>query len=111
KSVRSFLYRYCGAADNGFGWSYNGADMDKMAELHEYLRRTVYVRREKGDLGEALPHSGWIIKPIALNGVLGRYQRFEDDFRGLVNEEKGPEAMWRMARAEAMVQMGAMWAE
>lgn len=111
KSVRSFLYRYCGAADNGFGWSYNGVDMDKMHELHEYLRRTVYVRREKSDLGEALPHSGWIIKPIALNGVLGRYQAIEDDFRSVVLQERGPEAMWRMRRAEAMVQMMALWDE
>jgi hypothetical protein len=111
KSVRSFLYRYCGAADNGYGWSYKGVDMDRMGELHEYLRRTVYVRREKGDLGEALPHSGWIIKPIALNGVLDRYQALEDDFRGVVLQEKGPEAMWRAARAEAMNRMMAMWQE
>jgi helicase-like protein len=106
-----FLFRYCNPVNNGFGYNYGGADEARMPELHEYLRRTVYVRREKSDLGTALPHSGWIVLPIALNGVLNRYRRVEKDFLNLVLEEEGPEAMWRKNRALAMTQMQAMWEE
>ena len=109
KTKFDFLRRFCDLKHNGYGYDYNGVNLDRMGELHENLRRTLYVRREKADLGDALPHGGWIIKPIALNGVLGRYQRIEDDFLALVREEEGPESMWRKARAEAITRMGALW--
>src|SRR4029077_13356136 len=111
----AFLFRYCNPQTKHLGTrsvtSFAGVDMDQMANLHDYLRRTVYVRREKSDLGDMLPHSGWIITPIALNGVLARYNRVERDFLALVMEEEGPEAMWRKARAEAITRMQAMWQE
>jgi len=106
-----FLFRYCAPQTSRFGTSFGGVDIDQMNNLHEYLRRTVYVRREKSDLGDALPHSGWSIVPIALNGVLDRYNRVERDFLNLVLEEQGPEAMWRKSRAEAITRMQAMWEE
>jgi len=110
KAVSGFLWRYCAPQSNGFGTKF-GVTMSRMPELHDLLRRTVYIRREKSDLGEALPHSGWIVKPIALNGVLTRYRRIEREFLDLVREEDGPEAMWRKARAETITRMTAMWQE
>lgn len=110
-----FLFRYCNPQTKQIGTrtvtSFAGVDMDQMVALHDYLRRTIYVRREKSDLGDFLPHSGWVITPIALNGVLARYNRVEKDFLNLVLEEDGPEAMWRKARAEAITRMQAMWEE
>lgn len=111
RKASGYLFRYCAPSTNRFGTSFGGVDIDEAHKLHDYLRRTVYVRREKADLGEALPHSGWIIKPIALNGVLSRYERIERDFLNLIMEEEGPEAMWRKGRAEAIVRMQAMWEE
>jgi hypothetical protein len=105
-----YLWYFCAPQHNGFGTAF-GCNFARMPELHDMLRSTVYVRREKSDLGEALPHSGWIIKPIALNGVLTRYRRIEKQFLDLVLEEQGPEAMWRKARAEAITRMSAMWEE
>jgi hypothetical protein len=111
RKASGFLFRYCAPQSNRFGTSFGGVDIEECERLHDYLRRTVYVRREKADLGEALPHSGWIIKPIALNGVLTRYERIERDFLNLVMQEEGPEAMWRKGRAEAITRMQAMWEE
>ena len=75
------------------------------------MTETVYVRREKSDLGNALPHSGWVIKPIALNGVLDRYDRLAQDFLAEVRDAEGPEAMWRKAKMEAAQRMFALWQE
>lgn len=113
-----YLWRYCAPVQVSIGggrtaMNFRGIDMEACETLHEYLRRTVYVRREKSDLGEGvLPHYGWIVKPLALtNSAMRRYQRVEKDFLALVMEEKGAEAMWRAERSKAIVQMQAMWAE
>lgn len=111
-SPSGFLFRYCNPEHNGFGYNFNGVSLDRMAELHEYLRRTVYGRIEKDDLQDGtLPHGGWIVTPMALNGVMARYNRIEREFLALVEEEKGVEAMWRAHRAEAITRMQALWAE
>lgn len=106
--ISGYLFRYCGAQSNGYGTNFNGCDLDQVQNLHEYLRRTVYVRREKGDLGDKLPHSGWIVLPLSLQGseYTRRYHRIEREFLDLMTEEHGPAAAWRMARAEAIVKMG-----
>lgn len=111
RNAFGFAYTYTIPQHNGFGTSYNQSDLSKLGQLHEYLRRTVYVRREKSDLGNVLPNSGWLIRPIALNGVLARYNRVEQDFLNLILEEEGPESMWRKARAEALTRMQSLWAE
>jgi len=114
----AYLWRYCAPVQKAIGggrtaMDFRGIDMAACETLHEYLRRTVYVRREKSDLGEGvLPHSGWIVKPLALTPqAMRRYQRVEKDFLALVMEERGAEAMWRAERSKAIVQMQAMWAE
>ena len=109
-----FLWRYCNPIEKFIGGrkvTDFGTDFARLPELHDALRRTVYIRREKADLGDALPHSGWIIKPLALNGVLRRYEQIERDVLAVVKAEKGPEAYMRAARAEKLVQVMSMWAE
>lgn len=110
--MSGFLYRYCGAQTSSFGTTFTGVELDTVNDLHEYLRRTVYVRREKSDLGDALPHSGWIVLPLALQGeAMQRYKRLEKEFLAMMEEEHGPAAAWRMARAEAIVKMQKLWEE
>lgn len=116
----AFLWRYC-APTKGFAaggrqfTSFNNIDTDQALLLHEYLRRTVYVRREKSDLGEGiLPHSGWVITPLALDSEsMSKVKKVEKDFLAYIEETKGIEAMWRASkgRAQAMQQMMAMWQE
>jgi hypothetical protein len=107
---QQFAFRYCNPVHNGFGYNYAGCNAERMPEMHMHLRETVYVRRESHDIGN-LPHGGWHVQPIALNGKLARYKRLEDEFLAVVLEEDGPEAMWRKSRAEALTRMQALWAE
>ena len=114
-TLNGYLWRYCaptqGVAKGGRKYTKFGQiDTARALELHDCLRRTVYVRREKSDLGEGvLPNSGWCVLPIALpDGTMARYQRVERDFYNLVAEERG--AVWadKLGRAQAIVQMGMM---
>ena len=53
-----FLWRYCNPVEKFIGGrkvTDFGTDFARLPELHDDLRRTVYVRREKSDLGDALP--------------------------------------------------------
>ena len=112
KAAKDFLWRYCAPTQvfTGKGMAtVFGTNFDRMPELHGNLRSTVYVRREKSDLGDMLPHSGWIVKPIALGGgAMARYRRIEREFLAMVLDEKGPEAFWRAKKAEALTKMSAM---
>lgn len=114
----SFLWRYCAPVQVHIGkgktaTNFNGVDIETCEALHENLRRTVYVRREKGDLGEGvLPHSGWVVAPLALPfDKMVTYDRTVRDFLNLVQETKGVEAMWRAEKGKALVQMQMMWQE
>ena len=106
-----FAFMYCRPVNNGFGYNYGGCDRDKLPQLHEYFRRTVYCRRDKDDLGTALPARRWLVRPLALNGVLARYNRVERDVLGLIRDENGPEAYLRAAKAEKLVQIMKLWEE
>jgi hypothetical protein len=110
RKASGFLFRYCQPTTNGYGTSFAGADMDEMERLHEYLRRTVYIRREKSDLGDVLPHGGWIIKPLALpNAAMRTYDRVVKNFLAWYEETRGKGASERAARAETIVRMGQLW--
>jgi SWI/SNF-related matrix-associated actin-dependent regulator 1 of chromatin subfamily A len=112
-SLASYKWRYCapvqGRAKGGRTFTkFTGIDTATALVLHDCLRRTAYVRREKADLGEGvLPHSGWTIVPATLpDSIMRRYQRVEKDFYNLCAEERG--AVWadKVSRAQAVVQMG-----
>jgi len=113
-SHSGYLWRYCapetGTAMGGRKYTKFGTDYAAAADLHTNLRRSVYVRREKSDLGDnQLPHSGWIVTPLALNGdSMLRYDRVVREFLTLIAEEKGPEAAMRANRAETITKMNAM---
>lgn len=105
----SFLWRYCGAETSRFGTSFSGCDIERMHELHDYMRRTVYCRIEKSDLGDLLPWGAWLVRPTALmTGEMARYNRLSEEFLQVVLEEKGRLAAERAARAAMITQMNAM---
>ena len=105
----SYLWRYCGAETSRFGTSFAGCDQERMLELHDYLRRTVYCRIEKRDLGDLLPWGNWLVRPTALMGdAMRRYERLSKAFLEVVMEEKGQLAAERAARAQMITQMNAM---
>lgn len=112
-SITGYLWRYCaptkGVAAGGRRFTtFGGIDAATALTLHDHLRRTMYCRREKSDLGDnVLPHSGWVIAPLALpNGTMRRYQRVEKDFYNLCAEERGQVWADKVSRAQAVVQMG-----
>lgn len=115
--ARSFLWRYCAPKQIHVGGGRKatvyGVDTDECEKLHNYLRRTVYCRREKSDLGEGvLPHSGWIITPLALPAEsMVRYQRVEKDLYNLILEEQGLEAAWRAEKNQTLRQIGMLYQE
>ena len=111
----SFLVRYCTGKQTLVGGkvksSWDGAQ--NLAELHQRLRATCYVRREKSDLDPAaLPHFGWQIVPFAIGeGLLTTLNRIERDMLAMIEEQHGIAAMFRAARAETIVRIGKMRAE
>lgn len=111
----AFLVKYCTGKQTVVGGqvksSWDGAQ--NLHELHDNLRATCYVRREKSDLADgALPHFGWAITPIALpSSALAKYRRAADDLLALITEERGVEAAWKAARAETIVRMMRLWRE
>ena len=116
--MSGFLWRYCAPTQKSIGhgrtaWDFKGQDNESALQLHEYLRRTVYVRREKADLGEGvLPDSGYNVVPIALDrSALVRYNRIAKDLYNLIVEEKGVEAAMRAERSLVVQGMMAMWQE
>lgn len=111
----SFLVRYCSGRQTMVGGkvksSWDGAQ--NLPELHQRLRETCYVRREKSDLDPAsLPHFGWQIVPFAIGeGMLGTLNRIEKDMLAMIEEQHGVAAAFRAARAETIVRIGKMRAE
>jgi len=114
KTVTGFLWEYANPQEKwarGRKFYVYGTNLAKAHQLHTNLRSTVYVRREKSDLGDALPNSGWLVKPIALNGVLRRYNQLANEFLATVLAEEGPKAYLAKSKVEAAQRMMALWQE
>jgi len=60
-----FGKRYCGAVNNGFGWSFKGAT--NLQELNAMLRETVMIRRLKKDVLKDLPPKQRVVVPLAID--------------------------------------------
>jgi len=113
-AATAFLYRYCKPEKiwNGHKTITSfSTDYSKLGELHERLRDTVYVRREKSDLGDILPNGAWLLRPFALNGAMRRYDAIARDVLKVIQEENGPAAYMRAARAEKLREVMMLWEE
>lgn len=107
-----FLTRYCTGKQTMVGGkiksSWDGAQ--HLDVLHNNLRSTVYVRREKADLDPSvLPNFGWAVVPMAFSeALLAPLTRIEKDMLAMIEEQHGVEAMMRASRAEAIVRITKM---
>ena len=104
RNVIGWAYRYCAPITHQYGTDWSGADKGRLPELHDLLRRYAYVRRERRQIGN-LPDGNFLVQALALNGAMTRYTRLQREFLQVLFEEKGPEAMNRAARAEALQRM------
>ncbi len=62
--------RYCGAVNNGYGWSFEGSS--NLHELQEKLRATIMVRRRKKDVLQELPPKTRQIITLEDESILSR---------------------------------------
>jgi SWI/SNF-related matrix-associated actin-dependent regulator 1 of chromatin subfamily A len=85
-------------------------DPQRMAELHERLRQTAYVRVER-DAVLDMPEKVWAVRDLHLNGALAQYRRMERDFLAWVAAERGKASHDRAKKAEAITKLMALWAE
>jgi SNF2 family DNA or RNA helicase len=77
-------------------------------QLQAALRANAYIRVSRDEVG-GWPNKGLITSNLALNGALTTYKRMESNFIAWIAEHKGAKAAERASRAEALVQLGALW--
>lgn len=64
---------YCGATNNGFGWSFSGAsNLDKLEKI---LRSTVMIRRMKSQVLKELPPKTRVTIPVAVESKMAQYEK------------------------------------
>lgn len=85
-------------------------DPVRMAQLHERLRQTAYVRVERDEVLD-MPEKVWAVRDLSLNGALSTYRKMERDFLAWVAENRGKGAHERASKAEAITKLMALWAE
>ncbi len=60
-----FVNHYCAAKHTGWGWDFSGAS--NIAELHNKLKETCFIRRRKEDVLLELPAKRRVVVPISLD--------------------------------------------
>lgn len=98
----TFVKRYCGARDTGFGWDVNGATNTE--ELHKKLVESVMLRRRKCDVLKDLPPKLYSFTPLELDNQEA-YREAEADFIRYIRETKGAAAARRAQGAEDLVRI------
>lgn len=73
RSWKSFVYRYCGAHETGFGLDINGAT--NTDELRTLLRQRFMVRRRKKEVLKELPDKTRSIVPLPAKGLSKQIDR------------------------------------
>lgn len=84
KNDWEYLKRYCGAYQDFYGWTFNGAT--NIQELQEKLRITCMIRREKKDVLTELPDKLRNILSIRIND--SHYFELEEEYEEAEAEEK-----------------------
>lgn len=101
----TYLHRYCGAKNNGFGWDFSGATNTE--ELHERLINTMFIRRKKSDVLKELPEKSYSYIPLELNNKK-EYDYAEGNFIDWMRMNKGIEAAERASAAETLSSIEAL---
>lgn len=98
----SYVHRYCGAKNNGFGWDFNGAT--NTAELHDKLINTIMLRRLKKDVLLDLPDKTYSYVPIELDNRK-EYRSAEADFIAYIRATKGVNAAEKASSAATLAEI------
>lgn len=77
----AFLFQYCGAKNNGFGYNFNGAS--NLPGLRQKLRETCMVRRLKDDVMDFLPKKHRMRIPVELPNRK-EYDKANSNFRSTI---------------------------
>ena len=89
-----------------------GTDFARLPELHDALRSTVYVRREKSDLPDGmLPHSRLDHQAHRPERRAAHATSASSRTSSPLVEARGPRRCGGRAKAEAIVQMTKLWQE
>ncbi len=109
-----FVRYYCDGYRGDFGWVKDGANLERLPELHERLRERCYLRRRKSDvLDLPPPRVESVPLPLTPSG-LAEYRRAEADIldyvrRRAASRGQNAEARVKSARkAEALVRLNAL---
>ena len=97
----TFVKRYCGAKDNGFGLDVSGSS--NVHELHDIVSK-VMIRRLKKDVLKELPEKVRAFIPLEINNRR-EYEEAENNFIEYVDRTKGEEAAERASNAKALTQI------
>lgn len=84
-----FLFQYCGAEHNGYGWNFNGSS--NLSELRVKLRESCMVRRKKDDVMKFLPKKRRIRIPVEISNRK-EYNKSNDSFIYAITEKLKIEA-------------------
>lgn len=74
---RKFLFTYCGAVNNGYGYNFNGSS--NLSELRTKLRESCMVRRKKDDVMKDLPKKRRMRIPVEISNRK-KYDDCNDSF-------------------------------
>ncbi len=105
-SYHAYGFRYCNPrrAFRGFGWDFSGAS--HLDELHTAVSKYM-IRRSKEEVLPQLPQAMISVIPIALDNQK-EYDHATEDFIEWYSEKMGTAAAKRAAKAEMVVQLGAL---
>jgi SWI/SNF-related matrix-associated actin-dependent regulator 1 of chromatin subfamily A len=65
-----FVKKYCNVHNNGFGLNVKGSNIKMLPELHEQLRKTCYIRRNKNEVLKELPDKQRVVVEVDLTNRL-----------------------------------------
>lgn len=96
-----FAHKFCGAKNNGFGWTFAGSSNEQ--ELHGLLTASVMVRRLKKDVLKELPEKIRTVVPVEID--LKEYIQAETDVLSYVAKLEGKTPEFGKASAEALAKI------
>jgi len=95
-----YAQRFCGAANNGYGWDFKGAS--NVEELHKLVKH-VMIRRLKKDVLKDLPPKRRSVTVLEIDNRK-EYEKAEKNFAIWLHENKGKDSLKSLIMAGALVQ-------
>lgn len=81
-----FVKRYCNVHNNGWGIDVNGVNFKNLPELHEKLRKTCYIRRNKNEVLKELPDKQRVVVEVDITNRIEYNKALRELIQYLRNE-------------------------